>query len=300
MIEKPVQPPREFRQPRHHLAVEHLDREERDQPDHRAHLQRHRLIARQLEHVVVEFVGFVPQPDGIAADLGHRLGDQQEMLEELGGDVLVDMVGRRQFERDPHQVERVHRHPGGAVRLVDVSAGRQLRAAVEDADIVEPEEPALEDVAPLGVLAVHPPGEVQHQLVEDAFEKGDVALAAMRLAVDLIDPPCRPAVHRRVDVVERPFIGGELPVGVHVPFAGQQHELLLGEFRVDHCEGDAVKREVPGRIPRVFPLVRHQDHVGIEQMPPIVVAAVLMALGRRGLRGVAAQPLAHVERVELL
>ena len=65
-------------------------------------------------------------------------------------------------------------------RLVDVPAGGQLRAAVEHADVVEAEESALEDVAALGVLAIHPPGEVQHQLVEHALEE----LAGRRL------PPC--------------------------------------------------------------------------------------------------------------
>ena len=93
-------------------------------------------------------------------------------------------------------------------------------------------------------------------------------------AVDLVDPPRRPGVHRRVDVAERPFIGRQLPVRVHVPFAGQQHELVLGEIRVDQREGHAVEREVPGGVPRVFPLVRHRDDVGVVEMPPIGVAAV--------------------------
>ena len=48
-------------------------------------------------------------------------------------------------------------------------------AAVEDADVVQAEKAALEDVAALRVLAVDPPGEIQHQLVEDAFEERQVA-----------------------------------------------------------------------------------------------------------------------------
>ena len=40
----------------------------------------------------------------------------------------------------------VHRHPARAVRLLEVPAGRQRRAAIEDADVVEAEEAALEDV----------------------------------------------------------------------------------------------------------------------------------------------------------
>ena len=53
--------------------------------------------------------------------------------------------------------------------------------AVEDADVVEAEEAALEDVAPLGVLAVDPPGEVEQQLVEDALEEGAVGRARARV-----------------------------------------------------------------------------------------------------------------------
>ena len=51
------------------------------------------------------------------------------------------------------------------------------RRAVEGADVVETEETALEDVVALGVLAVHPPGEVDQQLVEDPLEEIDVPAA---------------------------------------------------------------------------------------------------------------------------
>jgi hypothetical protein len=51
-----------------------------------------------------------------------------------------------------------------------VSPGGQRGAAVEDADVVEPEEAPLEDVLAETVLAVDPPGEVQEQLLEAALE----------------------------------------------------------------------------------------------------------------------------------
>ena len=60
-----------------------------------------------------------------------------------------------------------------------MAARRQRLAAVEDADIVEAEKTALKDVAALGVLAVDPPGEIQHQLVENAPEKSPIADAAL-------------------------------------------------------------------------------------------------------------------------
>ena len=37
MLEKPVQPLGKFRQAGEYRTVEHLDRKERNQPDHRAH-----------------------------------------------------------------------------------------------------------------------------------------------------------------------------------------------------------------------------------------------------------------------
>ena len=42
--------------------------------------------------------------------------------------------------------QAVHGHPSGAVGLFDVAAGGQRLAAVEDADVVEPQEAAFEDV----------------------------------------------------------------------------------------------------------------------------------------------------------
>jgi hypothetical protein len=54
-------------------------------------------------------------------------------------------------------------HPGAAVGLLQVAAGRQRRAAVEDADVVEPQKTALEGIVAGAVLAVHPPGKVESQ-----------------------------------------------------------------------------------------------------------------------------------------
>ena len=62
-------------------------------------------------------------------------------------------------------------HPGGAVRLLEVAAGGERGAAVEDADVVEAEEAPLEDVLAEAVLAVDPPGEVQQELIERPLEE---------------------------------------------------------------------------------------------------------------------------------
>ena len=71
------------------------------------------------------------------------------MLEKFRGDFFVNVVVRREFQSDSHQVQAVHRHPAGAVRLVDVAARGQRSAAIEDADVIQAEEAALENVAAL-------------------------------------------------------------------------------------------------------------------------------------------------------
>ena len=99
------------------------------------------------------------------------------MLDEFDGHVDVGRLGQRQLYGDLEHVLAEERHPGGAVGLLQVPAGRQRRAAVEDADVVQPQEAALEDVVAGAVLAVHPPGEVEQELVEGALEPVEVALA---------------------------------------------------------------------------------------------------------------------------
>ena len=300
--EEPFQTPLELRQPLEEFGLECLDGEQRYEPDHRAHLEGLHGAIRQMQHVVEEFVVVVPQTDTalIAADVGHGLRDVQKVLEELGGNVLVHVVVLCELERNAHEIERVHRHPAGAVGLIDVTAGGQLTAAVEHTDIVESEKAALEDVAPLDVLAVHPPGEVEYQLVEYPLEELQIALPAALLAVDLEHAPGRPGVHRRVDVAKGPLVGGDLAIRVHVPLARQQDELLLGECGVQVRQWQAMESQIPGRVPRVFPLVGHGNDIGVVQMPPVSVAAV-PARGRRWwLRRVALQPSADIEVKELL
>ena len=104
------------------------------------------------------------------------------------------------------------------------------------------------------------------------------------LAVDLVDAPCRPGEHRRVHVAERPLVGRHLAVGVLVPLAPHQHELVLGELGIGDRQRDAVEGEVPRREPRVLPLVGHRHHVHRVEVAPVVVASV-RALARAAAAG---------------
>ena len=57
------------------------------------------------------------------------------------------------------------------------ASGKRL-AAVEDADVVQTEKAALKDVSSLGILAIHPPGEIQQQFLKNPLKKFAVGLAA--------------------------------------------------------------------------------------------------------------------------
>src|SRR5689334_13060419 len=61
-----------------------------------------------------------------------------------------------------------------------------------------------------------------------------------------------------------------------------------------------MEREIPRRVPGVLPLVGHRDHVGIVEMRPVAVAAVLAAGRGLWMFRIAAEPLRHVVVKELL
>ena len=61
-----------------------------------------------------------------------------------------------------------------------------------------------------------------------------------------------------------------------------------------------MERQVPSRIPRVFPLVRHGDDVPVEHVEPVRVAHVMPGAFEQRMALVLAQPALQVEIVELL
>ena len=151
--------------------------------------------------------------------------------------------------------------------------------AIKNADVVEPEKSALENIVPFGIFPVHPPGECEQHFVEDRFQECAVAFTAL-FALDLINAPRRPRQDGRIYVVEVPLVRGNFAARVQIPFTHDQLELVLGELDVNERERYAVKREVPRRVPRVFPFVRHRHHALVVKMPPIFVAT-FQALDRR-------------------
>src|SRR5580658_5573626 len=136
------------------------------QPYHRADLQAHDIAIRKVQQVVEESVLRVPHFIMVRAHTVHRIGDPYEVLKEPEGDFLIHVVVIGQNQRDLQHALAVEGHPCSAVCLIEVSAGRQRSTAVEDTDVVQTEKAPRENVAPLRILTIHPPVEIQHQSLE--------------------------------------------------------------------------------------------------------------------------------------
>jgi hypothetical protein len=158
--------------------------------------------------------------------------DIYEVLEEFARDIFISRILFGEFESDSQHVEAVHAHPTRAIRLFKSAAGWKRRGAVKDPDVIEAEEASLKNIGAVGVFAIDPPGEIQEQLVKNFFQEGAVGDAA-DATLYFVDTPSGPGVNRRIHVAEGPFISGQLPVGMHVPFAQKEIELLLRESRID-------------------------------------------------------------------
>ena len=159
-----------------------------------------------------------------------------------------------------------------------------------------PRKPPSKTLLPSASLRFTHHVKLRSSLWKIALEEVEVLVAG-----DLEDAQRRPGVHGRVDVAERPLVGGQLAVRVHVPLAAQQDQLRLRELGVDVRERDAVEGEIPRRVPRVLPRVGHRDHVHVVQVRPLVVAAAASATsGGGGPAGSPSSQRSHVVVVELL
>ncbi len=92
-------------------------------------------------------------------------------------------------------------------------------------DVVEPEKTALENIFAFDVLAIHPPGEIDQQLVKHAHEKLAVLLT-LDASGNFVNTPGSPGMHGRIHVGEVPFIGGKFAVRMHIPFAQEKNQLI--------------------------------------------------------------------------
>src|SRR5438270_6930962 len=131
------------------------------------------------------------------------------MFNELDGHVFVERVIGRQLHGDLSHVLTEKCYPGSAVSLLEMAAGGQRRAAVEDTDIIQPQESALEEILAEPVFAVDPPTEIQHQLGKRSLEELKIALPLQRLFRP-VQENGGPGMHRRIYVTKVPLVGRNL------------------------------------------------------------------------------------------
>src|SRR3954451_3260359 len=81
--------------------------------------------------------------------------------------------------------------------------GRQRRAAIEHADVVEPQETTLKNIPAVTVLAIYPPPEIKQQFPECIAQERHVAFSANSF-LSHVYVMCRPRVHRRIHIAEIP------------------------------------------------------------------------------------------------
>src|ERR1700752_1804513 len=124
-----------------------------------------------MKQVVEETVLGIPHLVVICSDAVHRIGDPKELFEETKGDLFIHGVVLAENERDLQHVLAVESHPRRAIRLVDMAASGKFGAAVENANIVEAQEAASKNVAPLRIFSIDPPIEIQHQTLKGALQK---------------------------------------------------------------------------------------------------------------------------------
>ena len=137
-----------------------------------------------------------------------------------------------------------------------------------------PRNPPSKILLPVGVLAIHPPGEIHQQFVKDAFQKRIIRAcrrACGRSETRASRPRRAPEDSRRRTPTHRPESARSDACTIR---AETSCSCALREIRIHHRQRDHVERQIPRRVPRIFPGVRHRDDVFVEQVHPLRVAAV--------------------------
>src|SRR5438309_12117161 len=167
------------------------------------------------------------------------------MFEEFRGHVFVNRIGLGEFQRHGKHREAIESHPGGSVRLLEESASWERLRTIESADVIETEETAGEKIVAFGVFAVHPPGEIEQQLLECAFKKSAITLPAR--TSHLVNAPGGPGVDGRIHITKSKFVSRHFDVRMNVLILNEKIELLLRKVRIDFRNCNHVDRDISCR-----------------------------------------------------
>src|SRR5437879_7970293 len=104
VLDKPLEPTFEIGEPFQKFGLQGLNSKERNQADHGTDLHRCALAIREMKNVVEKSVFAVPHRVHSVAAMAHGVGDVEEVLPELAGDVFVDGILTGEFESDGEHV----------------------------------------------------------------------------------------------------------------------------------------------------------------------------------------------------
>src|SRR5580704_2546137 len=214
-----------------------------------------RFVLPRNQVVIEKSVLLIPERHEWIPDAIHGIGDEDVVLPEFAGNIFINGVLFGQQKGGSKHVFGESSHPACAIRLSKQVALRKF-VAIEYTNVIHPQKSTLENIFAQCVLAVDPPGKVEEHLLKDTFQKCEISDTGM-LALNLEHSPRRKRQNGWIDAIEIPFIGGDLPIGVHVPLTQHLENLFFGQVRVDICQGNTMKAEIPGCEPRKLPLVRH-------------------------------------------
>ena len=294
MPQEPLHPLFKGRQALDDFIFQNLNGEERNNSDHRTDGDTAE-VTMKLACVVKEAVRFIPQ--AVTSKLIHCVCDSDIVLKELRGDVFISGVLAGQLQRNREHRETIKRHPGRAIGLRISQSWRELHRAIKQADVVQSQKAACEEVLPVNVLPVNPPREIDEELLKNPLEKEPVPLTVT--ARHLVNAPTCPGVHWRIHIRQPELVGGERTAGVHVPFPQQKNELLLRKLRIDLGKRDHLKCVVPGGEPGVLPFIRHRQNIAAVQVSPLAIPACQPICRWCRLRRIACQPVLHDILVKL-
>src|SRR5262249_44257538 len=127
-------------------------RAQREEPDHRAHLEARRRAVWQPQDVVVEPVRLVPHFVVVIADPVHGVGDSDEVLKERERVLLVLLVVVGQDEGDLQHDLAVEGHPGGAIGLLEGPPVGSGAPRSNTTIVPKPRNPPAKTLRPSGSL----------------------------------------------------------------------------------------------------------------------------------------------------
>src|SRR5512138_3312915 len=116
----------------------------------------------EAQKVVIKAILFVPH--AILAGMVHGGSNIGEVFHKFEDHVFIRVIVKCQFKSHLKHILAEEGHPGCSVRLLQMAAGGQRCASIEDPDVIQAEETALEKVLAKPVFAVYPPGEIQQKL----------------------------------------------------------------------------------------------------------------------------------------